>query len=108
MHVFVKHHQLGERITKLKSTIHYPPTAAEQREAETLMQLRLEGIRAADRVCRKLCTGAIPYSPEFATLTAEQNFWNFLGDIKTGKKKRQQRLESYRKLAGILMEHSRN
>jgi hypothetical protein len=54
MHVFVKHHQLGERITKLESTIHYPPTAAEQQEAETLMQLRMEGIEAADRVCRKL------------------------------------------------------
>jgi hypothetical protein len=41
------------------------------------------------------------YSPEFARLTAEQNFWNFVGDLKEGKKKRQRRLESYRKLAGI-------
>jgi hypothetical protein len=53
MHVFVKHHQLGERITKLESTIHYPPTAAEQQEAETLMKLRMEGIKAANRVCWK-------------------------------------------------------
>jgi hypothetical protein len=65
------------------------------------MQLRLEGIRAADRVCRKLRTGAIPYSPEFAKLTAERNFWNFLDNLKTGKTKRQRRLESYRKLPGL-------
>jgi hypothetical protein len=44
----------------------------------------MEGIKAADAVCRKLRTGAIPYSPEFARLTACQR-----------------RLESYRKLAGI-------
>jgi hypothetical protein len=101
MRAFVLSHQLGERITKLESTIHYPPTAAERQEAETLMQLRMEGIKVADSVCRKLRTGAIPYSPQYARLTAEQNFWSFLGDLKEGKKKRQRRLESYRKLAGI-------
>jgi hypothetical protein len=101
MQAFILSHQLGERITKLESTIHYPPTAAERQEAETLMQLRMEGIKAADAVCRKLRTGTIPYSREFARLTAEQNFWDFLGDLKEGKKKRQRRLESYRKLAGI-------
>jgi hypothetical protein len=57
--------------------------------AETLMKLRMEGKKAADRVCWKLHTGAIPYSPEFAALTAVRDFWNFLGDLKTGKKKRQ-------------------
>jgi hypothetical protein len=46
MRAFVLRHQLGERITKLESTIHYPPTAAERQEAETLMQLRMEGIKA--------------------------------------------------------------
>jgi hypothetical protein len=61
----------------------------------------MEGIKVADSVCRKLRTGAIPYSPGFARLTAERNFWNFLGDLKEGKKKRQRRLESYRKPAGI-------
>jgi hypothetical protein len=61
----------------------------------------MEEIKATDAACRKLRTGAIPYSPEFARLTAERNFWNFLGDLKEGKKKRQRRLESYRKLAGI-------
>jgi hypothetical protein len=77
MRVFVLSHQVGERITK-------PPTAAERQEAEALMQLRMEGIKAADLVCKKLRTGAIPYSPEFARLTAEQNFRNFLGDLKEG------------------------
>jgi hypothetical protein len=62
----------------------------------------MEGTKAADLVGRKLRTGAIPYSPEFARLTAERNFWNFLGDLKEGKKKHQRCLESYRKLAGIL------
>jgi hypothetical protein len=94
MRAFVLSHQLGERITKLESTIHYPPTAAERQEAETLMQLRMEGIKAADSVCRKLRTGAIPFSPESARLTAERNFWNFLRDLKEGKKKHQRRLES--------------
>jgi hypothetical protein len=96
MRAFVQSHQLGERIMKLESTIHYPPTATERQEAEALMQLRMEGIKAADLVCRKLRTGAIPYSPEFARLTAERNFWNHLGDRKEGKKKCQRRLESYR------------
>jgi hypothetical protein len=40
MRDFVQSHQLGERITKLEHTIHYPPTAAERQEAETLMQLK--------------------------------------------------------------------
>jgi hypothetical protein len=99
---FVQSHQLGERITKLESTVHYPPTAAERQEAEALMQLRMAGIKAADLVCKKLRTGDIPYSHEFARLTAQQNFWSFLGDLKEGKKKHQRRLESYRKLAGIV------
>jgi hypothetical protein len=102
MHVFVKHHQLGERITKLESTIHYPPMAAEQQEAEALMKSQMERINTADIVCWKLRMGAIPYSPEFAALVAARDFWNFLGDLKTGKKKQQRQLESYRKLAGIL------
>jgi hypothetical protein len=76
MHVFVKHHQLGERITKLESTIHYPPTAAEQRDEETLMQLRLEGIRAADRVCKKLRTGAMQrLSTSMVIALNETNEW---------------------------------
>jgi hypothetical protein len=101
MRVFVRQHKLGERITRLERTIHYPPTAAEQQEAETLMKLRTKGIKAADKICRKLRTGAIPYSPEFAKLAAERDFWNFLGDLKTGKKKRARRLESYRRAAEI-------
>jgi hypothetical protein len=44
MRAFVLSHQLGERITKLESTTHYLPTAGERQEAETLMQLRMEGI----------------------------------------------------------------
>jgi hypothetical protein len=55
MRAFALSHQLGERIMKLESTIQYPPTAGERQEAETLM-----------------------HSPEFARLTAERNFWNFL------------------------------
>jgi hypothetical protein len=55
MRAFVQSPQLGERIMKLESTIHYPPTAVERQEAETLiMQLRMQGIKAADLVCRKL------------------------------------------------------
>jgi hypothetical protein len=72
MQAFALSHQLGERITNLEITIHYPPTAAERHEAETLMQLRMEGIKAADAACRKLRTGAIPYSPEFARLGKEK------------------------------------
>jgi len=52
MHDFAEcRHQLEEQITWLETTIHYPPTTAEQQGAECLMKLRTEGKRAADKVC---------------------------------------------------------
>jgi hypothetical protein len=98
---FEKRHKLAQKIFQLEVTIHYPATIEEQKQAELLFNLRRQEIAFADKQCRRLHTGEIPYSDTFAKLAAAQSFWNYLMDIKRGKRKRQRILEQYKKRAKI-------
>lgn len=100
---FIEKHKLEQKIFHLEASIHFPPTQEEKEQANQLMALRFTGIKQADRKCRRLHTGEIPYSKEFSQLAAERTFWAYLLDIKRGKKKRQRLLEKYRKQANIYL-----
>ena len=61
---FMKRHKLRQRVLKLEEDAEFPPSAESRQEYERLDTLRIQAIRYADRRCRKLCMGKVPWSPE--------------------------------------------
>ncbi len=62
---FLRKHKLHERAFALEAALCYPLRSRLQREAEKLVTKKMEGILWADKRCRKLRMGGIPYSKRF-------------------------------------------
>ena len=62
--VFAIQNKLPQKIYQLEAEVLFP-IAAEQRErAETIAHLRAQGIQYADKRCRRLFRGEIPFTPD--------------------------------------------
>ena len=75
---FYDQHDLPSRTFHLEQSIDGPLSPAQAQEWERLDALRLQGIFLADRRCRRLRTGAVPWSPILAHALAVHRFWDRL------------------------------
>jgi hypothetical protein len=71
---FLRKHKLQERTFALEAVIRYPLPVQLQLEAEKLDIKKMEGILWADKRCRKLRMGGIPYSQRFKELKSAVGF----------------------------------
>ena len=61
---FVLENNLHQAIYQLESEVCFPITNDQRIRAETIARLRSEGIQYADKKCRRLFLGEIPYTPD--------------------------------------------
>jgi hypothetical protein len=62
---YIKEHQLDRKLYNLQQTITTPPTAEDEKEFNTIMAQRKKGIQTADKQCRKLKMGGVPYRNKY-------------------------------------------
>ena len=76
LHEFYGSHRLAERTFQLEQSIAGPLSVDQAQEWEALDALRVQGIFLADRKCRKLRTGSVPWSPILGHALAVHRFWD--------------------------------
>jgi hypothetical protein len=75
-----------ERIYRLQEDAQVPLTQAQTLEYEAISTIRESAANYADRHCRKLTMGAVPYSPQFRQAQLLIELWDGVVKIKTGCK----------------------
>ena len=75
LHSLFTYHKVYEKLAELASSITYPMTIEMQEAYESLDRIRTQCMVAAERVCRKLCMGAVPYSAAYKTARDNIDFW---------------------------------
>ena len=90
------------------STVNYPPTQAQIQEYEKLDKLRLEGISAAERQCRKYKMGNVPWSPFMGGLWNQIYAWDMIIRKKKGRRISSRFLKLLLTKAGVLTAYQLN
>ena len=83
---FLEKHDLYRRTFELERKAMYPLSEELQREAEKIDKLKMEGIRYADRRCRRTFMGGVPFSPEYKFWVNRLKLWQALVAEKRGSK----------------------
>ena len=83
---FAIKHNLSQRIFNLENKVTCPITETHRLEAEAIASLREQGIQYADKRCRCLFQGLVPFSPEVNNLMLQVRFWKLALDKKLGRK----------------------
>ena len=83
---FVVRHNLAQKIYRLEAEVTFPITPEQQQQAETIARLRNEGIKHADKKCRRLFRGETAFTPQLRQLVATLRLWKFIVRKKNGKK----------------------
>ena len=88
---YLRKHKVKEKVIALKNTVTIPMSQEHIIQFEKLDTIRLEGIRHAEKKCRKLKMGKVPWSPELSKARKEIEYWNMLlrkkKSLKTNTKK---------------------
>ena len=82
---FIVDHNMLERAYRIQRECTYPLAAHLQAELEALDALRREGVLQADRKCRKLPMGAIPWSPAVQSTREQVEIWGLILKKKLGR-----------------------
>jgi hypothetical protein len=77
---------LGTKIFQTEADSSYPPTAQALEQAVTVADLRYKAIAYADKKCRRVFMGGVPFSDEYKRLELRVGFWNHLVAKKQGRK----------------------
>jgi hypothetical protein len=91
------------RAFKLQNSLHHPLPQSLIEEYEKLRTIRMDARRFADKRCRKLYMGGVPYSPELALARSTIELWKAIVSWKMGNKnnmKHIQRLENKTNIQG--------
>ena len=64
----------------------FPITSIQEQQAESLVQLRYEGIRYADKRCRRIFRCQIAFTPKYKELLEAVRFWKLVLCKKQGRK----------------------
>ena len=100
---FLTKHKVHRRIFKLEEHVMAGGTMQmkEQQEYSKIMNLRNQGIQHADKHCRKLTMGNVPFSPDIIATCEKLQMWKGIRTRKTGRKfslKKIRRLEHKHKV----------
>ena len=77
---------LGTKIFQTKADSLYPPTVHALEQADIIADLRYKAIAYADKKCRWVFMGGVPFSEEYKTLELRVGFWNHMVAKKQGRK----------------------
>jgi hypothetical protein len=75
---FVTKHQLLDQVRDLEAKSTFPLTPSMQTEYETLADLRCQGVRLAERKCRKFRMGQVSFSPEIHLARTTIYAWSMI------------------------------
>ena len=81
---FIRSHNLHIRQYALESNASTPLTEADALEYENILAIRAQALEYADKKCRKLKMGGVPFSPEFKKLSAHISLWEAVVKKKSG------------------------
>jgi hypothetical protein len=100
---FIKQHKIHQRIFKLETMIAKGGTMTEtdKNEYGKIMQIRNQGIKYADKNCRKLTMGNVPFSPTIIATCEILQLWKGIKTRHAGRKfslKKIKRLEKKHKI----------
>jgi hypothetical protein len=108
-YAYLIQHDLFARASKLEQAIKegQPLTAAQIAEFEDIDELRVKGMKLADRKCRKLHMGAYEYSPALDKALDTKRYWLLVSERKQGKRRiGLRRLIRLAKKADLQVDHS--
>ena len=91
------------RAYKVQSSLQIPLPKTMEIEYEKLRTIRMEARKFADKHCRKLYMGEVPYSPELSSARSTIELWKAIVSWKMGRKhnmKQIQRLERKTSMTG--------
>ena len=101
MHKFVREHNLYKRIKRIEDNMNIPLSPESIREFSSILALRKQGMDHADKVCRHLKMGQVPYSPEIKRMALKLTLWKAVKTKKLGCKYSQSKLRRLEKQTGI-------
>ena len=81
---YIVDHKLHTKLFQLESEIEGALTEEQQAQYEEIMTLRDQGIRFADKRCRKKRMGAVPFSVELNKKRIELEMWKAIETKKSG------------------------
>lgn len=72
---YIQQHNLHIKQFQIERDISSSHNDKAYSESETIRKMRLQGIRYADKHCRKLHMGGVPFSAEYAEITTKMELW---------------------------------
>jgi hypothetical protein len=93
---YIKTTKLHRRQYRLERSMSLPATPTDIQEIDSIRRLRQEGIRFADKHCRKLKMGNVPFSDEYNKITNTMELWNA---VVTKKRRCKYSMSKLRRLA---------
>ena len=83
---YVLDHKLHLKAYELEDQTIHPLTREMQQKLDSLLEHRRRGMEHADKYCRKLKTGGVPYSPALAKQRIRIELWEAVCTKKTGRR----------------------
>jgi hypothetical protein len=83
---WIDSHGLSFRAFALQCNATYPLSLEHAAEYEWLDHMKIEGLRHADRHCRKLPMGEVPWSPQLQVLRHKLGYWQLVTKKLAGRK----------------------
>jgi hypothetical protein len=99
---FIKQHKLHTKQFEIEHKILHHQNEGTYNDSEKIRRLRLQGIKYADKRCRKLTMGGVPFSAEYSEITTEMELWKAIITKKQGCKFSMSKLRRLSKKAKII------
>ena len=97
----IQHHDLLSRARILNSNVGSSLSSTQQQELEELNRIRTDLMLAAERQCRKLRMGKVPFSPAAMKAALAKSYWKLLLRKKSGHPVSSRLLQRKRNQAGL-------
>ena len=72
---YLQEENLHHRVVSLEADMSSPLTTVQQKEYNDIMKVRREAMAHADKHCRKICAGGVPFSPTIKKQRLTIEFW---------------------------------
>jgi hypothetical protein len=72
---YIKENQLDRKLYSLQQTITTPPSKDNEQKFNKIMEQRKQGLQIADKYCRKLKMGGVPYSGKYKRSVSRIAVW---------------------------------
>jgi hypothetical protein len=71
----IQQHKLHHKQFQIENNLLSQNNEKVYKESKSIREIRMQGIRYADKKCRKLNMGGVPFSAEYAEITNEMELW---------------------------------